>query len=78
MHTLTARIDQQLYLQSQHAAKIQGITLSSYIRLALQMLNAQAQKKRRTQHLQQSSLKVRAQSHAINAEFAAFEDDFND
>lgn len=78
MHTLTARIDNQLYLQSQQAAKIQGIKLSCYVRLALQMLNAQEQKKLRTHRLQQSSLKVRAQSQAINAEFAAFEDDFND
>ncbi len=78
MHTLTARIDQQLYLQSQHAAKIQGISLSCYIRLALRMLNAQEQKKLRTRHFQQSSLKVRGQSQAINAEFAAFEDDFNE
>jgi Fe-S cluster assembly ATPase SufC len=75
MHTLTARIDNQLYLQSQQAAKIQGIKLSSYVRLALQMLNAQEQKKLRTRRLQQSSLKVRAQSQAINAEFAAFEND---
>lgn len=77
MHTLTARIDDQLFQETKQQAELNGIPISEYLRTALKILNSEYAKKDRHQRLKKSSLETRKTSQEVNAEFAAFEgDDF--
>ena len=77
MHTLTARIDDQLFQETQQQAKSHGLGISEYLRTALKTLNGEYAKQDRYHRLKKSSVEARKVSQQINAEFSAFEgDDF--
>lgn len=79
LHTLTARIDDHLFLETKERAAAHEIPVSEYLRIALRMLNAEYAKRDRHDRLKKSSLEVRKDSQRINAEFSQFEsDNFDD
>lgn len=75
MHLLTARIDDQLFSETQKQAEENGLAVSEYLRLALKALNAEYDKKRRYERLKKASLETRKISQEVNAEFSKFEGD---
>jgi len=77
MHTLTARIDDELFQETKRQADLHKMAISEYLRSALKVLNAEYAKRDRHHRLKKSSLEARKTSQEINAEFSAFEgDDF--
>lgn len=78
MHTVTARLDDDLFRATQENAKKCHKPLSSYIRDALLLYNNTQMQKRLYNSLQKASLEVRDESIKINAEFSAIEGELND
>lgn len=74
MSTVSVRLpDATLKLADQCADYLQ-INRADYIRRAIEALNAEALAQQRAQRLAEVSRRVRAESMAVNAEFADIED----
>jgi len=73
MSTLSLRLSDELLCEVDAQATSLGIGRAEYVRQALVQMAANTDAARRRKRLQEASLKVRAESMAVNREFAAIE-----
>jgi len=75
MATLSLRLPDQLLSDVDTQAREMGVGRAEYVRQALERMRTETENARLRRRLQEASLKVRAESMAVNAEFSAFETD---
>ena len=73
MATVSVRLPDTLLKMADKSAKALHIPRSEYFRLAIEEMNKHLQAQDRRSRLLQASLRVRAESMAVNAEFEAIE-----
>ena len=64
-----------LYQRTRRVAEAIGLTQSEYYRRAIEALNRRVETQLRAERLAGASRRVRGESLAVNAEFAAIEED---
>ena len=74
MTTLSLRLPDDLLHEVDVSADEMHIPRAAYVRKALEQMNALVAAQRRRTRLMEASLKVRAESMRMNAEFDAIED----
>ena len=74
MTTLSLRLPDELLHDIDLYADEMHIPRATYVRMALEQMNALVAAQRRRTQLMEASLKVRAESMQVNAEFDRFED----
>jgi predicted transcriptional regulator len=74
MNTLSLRLPDNLLHEVDTSAEQLQIPRAAYVRKALERMNAAVAAERRRARLTEASLKVRAESMRINAEFDEVED----
>jgi metal-responsive CopG/Arc/MetJ family transcriptional regulator len=75
MGTLSLRLPDELLSDVDTQAREMGVGRAEYVRQALVRMKQENEKARLRRRLQEASLKVQAESMAVNAEFSAFETD---
>ncbi|MFH0813608.1 MAG: ribbon-helix-helix domain-containing protein [Chloroflexota bacterium] len=75
MTTITVRLPDQLLHELDNWAKKLNIPRSLYVRQALEHMNKEIDTQRRRERLKELSLRVRAESMKVNAEFSEIEHD---
>ena len=73
MSTVSVRLPDAVLQVADTCAEYLHINRAEYIRRAIETLNAETLAQQRAQRLAEVSHRVRAESMAVNAEFAAFE-----
>jgi predicted transcriptional regulator len=74
MTTLSLRLPDDLLHEVDVSAERLHIPRATYVRRALERMNSEVAAQLRRQRLMEASLKVRAESMRVNAEFDAIED----
>ena len=74
MTTLSLRLPDELLHDVDDFARQMHIPRAEYVRKALEQMNLAVAAQRRRKRLMETSLKVRAESMKINAEFSSVED----
>lgn len=74
MTTLSLRLPDELLHEVDSSAEQLRIPRAAYVRKALEQMNAAVAAQHRRTRLMEASLKVRAESMRVNAEFNAIED----
>ncbi len=74
MTTLSLRLPEELLQDIDLHAEQLHIPRAAYVRKALEQMNAAVAAEQRRVRLMEASLKVRAESMRVNAEFSAIED----
>ena len=74
MTTLSLRLPDDLLHEVDTFAEQMHIPRAAYVRKALEQMNASVAAQRRRTRLMEASLKVRAESMQVNAEFSKIED----
>jgi metal-responsive CopG/Arc/MetJ family transcriptional regulator len=74
MTTLSLRLPDELLHDVDDFARQMHIPRAEYVRKALEQMNMAVAAQRRRKRLMETSLKVRAESMKINAEFSSVED----
>lgn len=74
MTTLSLRLPDELLQDVDVFARQMHIPRAEYVRKALEQMNMTVAAQRRRTRLMETSLKVRAESMAVNAEFSDIED----
>lgn len=74
MTTLSLRLPDELLREVETFAEQMHIPRAAYVRKALEQMNASVAAQRRRTRLMEISLKVRAESIRVNAEFDEIED----
>ena len=74
MTTLSLRLSDELLHDVDDFARQMHIPRAEYVRKALEQMNLAVAAQRRRKRLMETSLKVRAESMKINAEFSSVED----
>lgn len=75
MSTVTIRIDDQIVQETDMRAKNLHITRNEYIKRAIERMNKLTRLDEKKQRLMKLSMRVRAESQAINKEFSEIEHD---
>ena len=73
MNTVSIRLPDDLLREMDKRAAELNISLSEYIRRAIFAMNRAIEDTKRRDRLKRASLKIRAESMKVNAEFAAVE-----
>lgn len=74
MTTLSLRLPEELLHDIDTSAEQLHLPRAAYVRKALERMNSEVAAQIRRQRLMEASLKVRAESMRVNAEFDAVED----
>jgi predicted transcriptional regulator len=74
MTTLSLRLPDELLHEVDAFARQMHIPRAEYVRKALEQMNMTVEAQRRRTRLMETSLKVRAESMTVNAEFSGIED----
>jgi predicted transcriptional regulator len=74
MSTLSLRLPDELLHDVDAFARQMHIPRAEYVRKALEQMNLTVAAQRRRTRLMETSLKVRAESMTVNAEFSSIED----
>lgn len=75
MTVITLRLSEEVLVEMNSNAKLLDMTRADYLREAINRFNRSTRKKWEREILQNASLKVRADSMRINAEFSLIEGD---
>ena len=75
MESISLKIPEDLLKTSERCAHALGIPRAEYIRRAIERMNREAEARARAERMARASRKVRKESLAVNAEFAAIERD---
>jgi len=78
MRAISLKVPNSALEEAERLANSFGISRAAYIRRAIDRFNAESAAQLRAEALAAASLKVRAESMRINAEFAAIETDPGD
>ena len=74
MKAISLKLPDDLVSTSEECAEKLRVSRAEYIRRAIERMNRETQASLRADRMKQASLKVRAESMAVNAEFDAIED----
>ena len=77
MTTLSLRLSDELLLEVDIYADEMHLPRAAYVRKALEQMNASVAAQHRRSRIMEASLKVRAESMRVNAEFEAVEGDLD-
>ena len=75
MTTITLTLPEKLLNASSKLAESLHLSRAAYIRRSIERMNRDTERHLRTERMTRASLKVRGESMAVNAEFAAAERD---
>ena len=75
MKTISLNLPVEVLEASSHAANALRLSRAAYIRKAVEQMNRETEALERAERMAQASLKCRAESMRVNAEFAAIEHD---
>ncbi|MFO8010419.1 MAG: CopG family transcriptional regulator [Dehalococcoidia bacterium] len=75
MKAISLKLPDELVSASEECAGKLRLSRAEYIRRAIERMNRETEAVLRAERMKQASLKVRAESMAVNAEFDAIEDD---
>ncbi|OGT60158.1 MAG: hypothetical protein A3E85_04190 [Gammaproteobacteria bacterium RIFCSPHIGHO2_12_FULL_45_12] len=75
MTTISIRLPDKLLHEMDHHAHAANMARAEYVRLAIELMNAEINKKARSNRLKKISLKVRKESMLVNKEFSDIEHD---
>ena len=75
MEAISLKLRSDLLRRSDRLARALGLPRAEYIRQAIEQMNRETEGRLRAQRLARASRKVRRESMAVNAEFAAIEKD---
>lgn len=75
MESISLKLPETLLESSDRCARALGIPRAEYIRRAIERMNREAEASARAERMARASRKVRKESMAVNAEFAAIERD---
>ena len=77
MENASPLLPDELVTTSEECAETLSLSRAEYIRRAIERMNKETRDSTRAGRIKQASLKVRKESMAVNAEFAAIEGDPN-
>jgi predicted DNA-binding protein len=75
MEAISLKLRNELLRRSDRMARALGLPRAEYIRQAIERMNRETEARLRAERLARASRKVRGESMAVNAEFAAIEKD---
>ncbi len=75
MEAISLKLPRELLKSSRRYAQALRVSRAAYIRRAIERMNRRTEAKLRARRLAAASRKVRKESMAVNAEFAAYETD---
>ena len=75
MSTISIKLPDELLKASTKFAESLHLSRAAYIRRSIERMNRETERKLRAERMMRASLKVRKESMAVNAEFAAVERD---
>jgi predicted transcriptional regulator len=75
VEAISLKLRNDLLRRSDRMARALGLPRAEYIRQAIERMNRETEARLRAERLARASRKVRGESMAVNAEFAAIEND---